>query len=50
MEYEINERFLIHQSSFQIMEESCKYFDSTYEGRKESLDNKSRIQARILYG
>ena len=34
--YEDDERFLIHQSPFQIMEESCMYFGSTYEGRKES--------------
>lgn len=34
--YEDDERFLIHQSPFQIMEESCKYFGSTYEGRKDS--------------
>ena len=34
--YEDGERFLIHQSPFQIMEESCKYFGSTYEGRKDS--------------
>ena len=34
--YEDEERFLIHQSPFQIMEESCKYFGSTYEGRKDS--------------
>ena len=34
--YEDEERFLIHQSPFQIMEDSCKYFGSTYEGRKDS--------------
>ena len=34
--YEDEDRFLIHQTPFQIMEESCKYFGSTYEGRKES--------------
>ena len=34
--YEDDERFLIHQTPFQIMEESCKYFGSTYEGRKDS--------------
>ena len=34
--YEDDERFLIHQSPFQIMEDSCKYFGSTYEGRKDS--------------
>ena len=34
--YEDEERFLVHQSPFQIMEDSCKYFGSTYEGRKDS--------------
>ena len=34
--YEDEDRFLIEQSQFQIMEESCMYFGSTYEGRKES--------------
>ena len=33
--YEDNERYLISQSPFEIMEESCKYFGSTYEGRKD---------------
>ena len=34
--YEDNERYIIDQKPFQIMEESCKYFGSTYKGRKES--------------
>lgn len=34
--YEDDERFLVHQTPFQIMEDSCKYFGSTYEGRKDS--------------
>ena len=34
--YEDEDRFLIEQSPFQSMEESCMYFGSTYEGRKES--------------
>ena len=37
--YEDEDRFLIEQSPFQIMEESCMYFGSTYEGRKESAGN-----------
>ena len=32
--YEDNERYIVSESPFQIMEESCKYFGSTYEGRK----------------
>ena len=31
---EDEERYLINQTPFCIMEESCKYFGSTYEGRK----------------
>ena len=34
--YEDNESYIIDQKPFQIMEESCKYFGSTYKGRKES--------------
>ena len=33
--YEDNERYIINQTPFSIMEDSCKYFGSTYEGRKE---------------
>lgn len=32
--YEDNDRYIIKQTPFSIMEESCKYFGSTYEGRK----------------
>jgi len=32
--YEDEEKYFVDQSPFQIMEESCKYFGSTYEGRK----------------
>ena len=32
--YEDEDRYLIDQSPFSIMENSCKYFGSTYEGRK----------------
>lgn len=34
--YEDEERYIIEQKPFKIMEESCKYFGSTYEGRKDS--------------
>ena len=33
---EDEERYLIEEKPFQIMEESCKYFGSTYDGRKNS--------------
>lgn len=32
--YEDDESYIIDQNPFSIMEESCKYFGSTYEGRK----------------
>ena len=32
--YEDEDRYIIDQTPFSIMEESCKYFGSTYEGRK----------------
>ena len=32
--YEDNEQYLIHQKPYDIMEESCKYFGSTFDGRK----------------
>ena len=34
--YEDEERYLIEEKPFQIMEESCKYFGRTYDGRKNS--------------
>ena len=34
--YEDNERFIVEETPFKIMEESCKYFGSTYKGRKDS--------------
>lgn len=34
--YEDEERYIIDDNPFKIMEESCKYFGSTYEGRKDS--------------
>lgn len=33
--YEDDERYIIKETPFQIMEDSCKYFGSTYEGRKD---------------
>lgn len=32
--YEDDQRYLVEETPFQIMEESCKYFGSTYDGRK----------------
>lgn len=34
--YEDESRYIIEQKPFTIMENSCKYFGSTYNGRKES--------------
>ncbi len=33
--YEDDNRYIIKETPFQIMEDSCKYFGSTYEGRKD---------------
>jgi competence protein ComK len=32
--YEDENRYLIHEKAYKIMDDSCKYFGSTYEGRK----------------
>lgn len=32
--YEDEDRYIIHETPFKIMEDSCKYFGSSYEGRK----------------
>lgn len=34
--YEDDDRYIIDQTPFEIMESSCRYFGSTYNGRKES--------------
>lgn len=34
--YEDENRYFIEETPFKIMEDSCKYFGSTYNGRKES--------------
>lgn len=37
--YEDDEHYVVEQTPFQIMEESCKYFGSTYEGRRIGAKN-----------
>ena len=32
--YEDNERYVVENNPFHIMEDSCRYFGSSYEGRK----------------
>ncbi len=34
--YEDDDRYIVNEVPFKIMEDSCKYFGSTYEGRKNS--------------
>jgi len=34
--YEDDNRYFINERPFKIMEDSCKYFGSTYSGRKDS--------------
>ena len=33
--YEVDKSFVVNKSTLKIMEESCEYFGSSYEGRKE---------------
>ncbi len=33
--FEDNDRYIIQNTPFQIMEDSCRYFGSSYQGRKE---------------
>ena len=33
--YEDNDRYIVNQSPYEIMESSCLYFGSSYNGRKE---------------
>lgn len=32
--YEDDNRYIIHEKAYKIMDDSCRYFGSTYEGRK----------------
>lgn len=34
--YEDDGRYIVNETPFKIMEDSCKYFGSTYNGRKDS--------------
>lgn len=34
--YEDYSRYIVNETPFKIMEDSCKYFGSTYNGRKDS--------------
>lgn len=34
--YEDEDRYIVEQTPFEIMESSCRYFGSTYDGRKDS--------------
>jgi competence protein ComK len=37
--YEDGERYIVDQTPFSIMEDSCMYFGSSYEGRKKGAKN-----------
>ncbi len=37
--YEDNDRYIVKQSPYEIMESSCLYFGSSYSGRKEGAKN-----------
>ncbi len=34
--YEDENRYIVEETPFEIMEDSCRYFGSTYDGRKDS--------------
>ena len=34
--YEDDSRYIVNETPFKILEDSCKYFGSTYNGRKDS--------------
>lgn len=37
--FEDDERYIVHDRAYKIMEDSCKYFGSSYDGRKEGAKN-----------
>lgn len=37
--FEDDNRYIVHDKAFNIMEDSCKYFGSSYEGRKDGAKN-----------
>ena len=45
--YEDDERYIIEDKPFKIMEDSCKYFGSTYEGRKESAKERTNEESGL---
>lgn len=45
--YEDEERYFINQKPFKIMEESCKYFGSSYNGRKESSKSILGVEYKV---
>ncbi len=45
--YEDNEQYNIDQKAFSIMEESCKYFGSTYEGRKNGSKSILGVEYKV---
>ena len=45
--YEDDERFIVEQSPFRIMENSCEYFGSTYEGRKKGTTKLTGITHKV---
>ena len=45
--YEDEERYIVNQTPFSIMEDSCKYFGSTYEGRKNGAKDILGVEYKV---
>lgn len=45
--YEVDDNFLIDQSSLKVMEESCEYFGSTLEGRQRATSKITGITHKV---
>ena len=45
--YEDDERYIVNQTPFSIMEDSCKYFGSTYEGRKNGAKDILGVEYKV---
>ena len=45
--YDDEDRYIIKQKPFSIMEDSCKYFGSTYEGRKNGARDILGVEYKV---
>lgn len=45
--YEDEERYIVPENTFKIMEKSCEYFGSTYEGRKKGSKSILGVEYKV---